>query len=228
MAAAVHRLISTARRCTCQIPSRRRTRLQAPSRPFRAFTTSPPAPRRDEDNDDDYDDDEDDGLFTSRPTPVSFIDSLEPHARAHYDSLSPKEREAFEADARKLDKYMTSPAVESELSAAVSQAVHEVALESPEVDALPPKIRPGFMAMGEEDEQGTGEDDEFEDDDITSLGHGELEQHREMREYARIAAWEMPLLSSMSHIRHITTVGVYVANTRAISQNWQNHTNPRP
>lgn len=198
MAAAVHRLIFTARRCTCQISPRSRTPLQAPYRPFRAFTTSPPAPRRNEDNDDDdYDDDEDDGLFTSRPRPVSFIDSLEPHARAHYDSLSPKERVAFEADARKLDEYMTSPAVESELSAAVSQAAHEVALESPQVDALPPRIKPGFMAMGEDDEQGTGEDDEFEDDDITSLGHGELEQHREMREYARIAAWEMPLLSSM-------------------------------
>lgn len=42
-----------------------------------------------------------------------------------------------------------------------------------------------------------GEEDEFEEDDISSLGHGELEQHREMRDYARIAAWEMPLLSSM-------------------------------
>lgn len=198
MAAAVHRLVFTARRCTCQIPSRSRTQLQRPYRPFRAFTTSPPIARRNKDDDDDYDDDEDDGLFTSRRKPLSFVDSLDPTARAHYEALSPKEREAFEAQSRQMDEYMTSSAVESELSAAVSQAVHEVALESPQDDTLPEKIRPGFMAMGEEDEQGTGEDDEFEDDDITSLGHGELEQHREMREYARIAAWEMPLLSSMS------------------------------
>lgn len=40
-----------------------------------------------------------------------------------------------------------------------------------------------------------GEDD-FEEDDITSLGHAKLEEHREYREYARIAVWEMPLLSS--------------------------------
>jgi small subunit ribosomal protein S35 len=40
-----------------------------------------------------------------------------------------------------------------------------------------------------------GEDD-FEEDDILSLGHGKLEEHREYREYARIAVWEMPLLSS--------------------------------
>lgn len=40
-----------------------------------------------------------------------------------------------------------------------------------------------------------GEDD-FEEDDIMALGHAKLEEHREFREYARIAVWEMPLLSS--------------------------------
>jgi small subunit ribosomal protein S35 len=40
-----------------------------------------------------------------------------------------------------------------------------------------------------------GEDD-FEEDDITAMGHAKLEEHREHREYARIAVWEMPLLSS--------------------------------
>jgi small subunit ribosomal protein S35 len=40
-----------------------------------------------------------------------------------------------------------------------------------------------------------GEDD-FEEDDILSMGHGKLEEHREMREYARRAVWELPLLSS--------------------------------
>ncbi len=40
-----------------------------------------------------------------------------------------------------------------------------------------------------------GEDD-FEEDDILAMGHAKLEEHREMREYARLAVWEMPLLSS--------------------------------
>lgn len=48
--------------------------------------------------------------------------------------------------------------------------------------------------MGEEDAENIGPDPEYEGDDVTSLGHGELEQHREMREYARLAVWEMPLL----------------------------------
>ncbi|KAK3937907.1 mitochondrial ribosomal subunit protein-domain-containing protein [Diplogelasinospora grovesii] len=42
-----------------------------------------------------------------------------------------------------------------------------------------------------------GEDD-FEEDDILSMGHGKLEEHREFREYARIAVWEMPLLSKLA------------------------------
>jgi hypothetical protein len=57
----------------------------------------------------------------------------------------------------------------------------------------------GFWNHGEEKSEMAeiGEDPEFEGDDITSMAHQELDQHREYREYARVAAWEMPLLSSM-------------------------------
>lgn len=41
-----------------------------------------------------------------------------------------------------------------------------------------------------------GPEDEFVGDDISSMAHGKLEEIRERRHYARIAAWEMPLLSS--------------------------------
>lgn len=40
-------------------------------------------------------------------------------------------------------------------------------------------------------------DDVFGEDDMTSMAHTELEEHRELREYARIAAWDMPSLSGM-------------------------------
>lgn len=53
--------------------------------------------------------------------------------------------------------------------------------------------REGFWMEGEAD---MGEDEEWHGDDITSTGHAELEQQREIREYMRIAAWEMPLLAS--------------------------------
>ena len=55
----------------------------------------------------------------------------------------------------------------------------------------------GLLDMGDEDEPDRADDEVFEGDDMTSLGHGDLERHREMREYARIAAWDMPLLASM-------------------------------
>ncbi|KAI1380814.1 mitochondrial ribosomal protein [Hypoxylon crocopeplum] len=41
-------------------------------------------------------------------------------------------------------------------------------------------------------------EDEFDEDDIMSMAHGKLEEFREYREYARITAWEMPLLSKLA------------------------------
>lgn len=60
----------------------------------------------------------------------------------------------------------------------------------------PKRLKQTFMNMGEAEpweRDGMLPDDE---DDLTSLGHGELELHRELRHYARLAAWEMPLLYS--------------------------------
>lgn len=51
----------------------------------------------------------------------------------------------------------------------------------------------GFWAEGEEE---MGPDEEYYGDDITSLGHAQLETHREVRNYARLAIWDMPLLNS--------------------------------
>jgi hypothetical protein len=81
-------------------------------------------------------------------------------------------------------------------------AMVRLALEREDELPLPPveveRFVPGFIAEGEDDAEEIGPDDEFKYDDIPSIGHGYLEQHREMREYARIIAWEMPLLRSKS------------------------------
>ncbi|POS85303.1 hypothetical protein EPUL_003001 [Erysiphe pulchra] len=64
-------------------------------------------------------------------------------------------------------------------------------LDAPE---KPKKLKQTFLNMGESEpweQENMLPDDE---DDLTSLGHGELELHRELRHYARLAAWEMPLL----------------------------------
>ncbi|KAI1778258.1 mitochondrial ribosomal protein [Hypoxylon cercidicola] len=66
-----------------------------------------------------------------------------------------------------------------------------------------PKVHP-FRSFWHEEEEDpdliTDERDEdvFDEDDIMSMAHGKLEEFREYREYARIAAWEMPLLSKLA------------------------------
>lgn len=62
-----------------------------------------------------------------------------------------------------------------------------------------------FINMGEDDPWQTEDMMPDDDDDIGPLAHGELERHREMRHYARLAAWEMPMLSSMFEIRGLKT-----------------------
>lgn len=131
-----------------------------------------------------------------KPEPYSFqLSELDRDERTSYEFLSPEERAEYQEVAKKLHEHMTSPKVQSELNAAVSQEAYDRDSLADDQEKRP-RFRPGLMAMGEVDPVGTGPDDEFEGDDITSLAHGELEQHREMREYARIAAWEMPMLSS--------------------------------
>ncbi|PVI05091.1 hypothetical protein DM02DRAFT_555168 [Periconia macrospinosa] len=53
----------------------------------------------------------------------------------------------------------------------------------------------GFWAEGE---KSLGQDEDYYGDDITSDGHGQLEHHRELREYARLIAWELPLLNQLA------------------------------
>jgi small subunit ribosomal protein S35 len=78
------------------------------------------------------------------------------------------------------------------------------------------KVPRTFMNEGEDDAvDGFPETEEEESANISSLAHGELEQHREMRHYARLAAWEMPMLASEysgpSEFYSITYTGEYLS-----------------
>ncbi|KAF5000568.1 hypothetical protein FDECE_11195 [Fusarium decemcellulare] len=55
-----------------------------------------------------------------------------------------------------------------------------------------------FWFDEEDPETNTEELEEFDEDDITSMAHGKLDQVREMRQYARLAVWELPLLSQFA------------------------------
>jgi hypothetical protein len=83
------------------------------------------------------------------------------------------------------------------LGQALSRTLKDRIPEGPQILLDDSDDIPDFMAMGEENEEDEGGDEVFEGDDLSALGHGRLEQHREIREYMRIASWEMPLLTGL-------------------------------
>ena len=105
------------------------------------------------------------------------------YARAEWDELL--------RDLRSMD----SKALQKALNSSGGDLSIDIGLEDEDALDIEQEERGkiGFFGEGEEE---LGPDDDYYGDDITALGHGELEQHRELREYARLAAWELPLLSS--------------------------------
>lgn len=116
-------------------------------------------------------------------------------------NLTPEERTAAQlarlaSDLRALDPTQADAARQGQRGMPFAQEFDMEADEDFDIeedDKFKTKI--GFWAEGEEK---MGPDEDYFGDDITSHGHGELQQHRELREYARLIAWEMPLLNRMS------------------------------
>jgi small subunit ribosomal protein S35 len=125
-------------------------------------------------------------------------DLLSKEERSMYEMLSPEEREAFDAEQRRMIEEFNDPQVRAAKFAEIEKSVRDIEKEvGLRFEDVPDRSR-GFWAEEEDDEFGLVEDadDDFHDDEITSMAHAEVELHREIREYARIAAWDMPLLSS--------------------------------
>ena len=124
---------------------------------------------------------------------------LDPEERADYELLDKETQAQYVEQIRTLPDTLQSPEVQEELDQIAEKVHREVdqhnAMNFPDV-----KLRAserGFWAKGEDDEfTQVPDEDNFKDDDITTPAHAELELQREIREYARIAAWDMPLLSS--------------------------------
>ena len=180
---------------------RKVTALHCTKRPFQS-TSIIRAPRKDEDDDDDESDDRLQPSKDVEKAPFRFRRSdLSHEERREFDSLSHEEQKEWIEEAPlvhdTLSEGMDDPEFDSEMNTEISLATNEVSASYEDVPPETYERIDGFMASGEEEPEDIGNDPEFEGDDITSLAHGELEQHREMREYARIAVWEMPLLYSM-------------------------------
>ncbi|KAL3464081.1 mitochondrial ribosomal subunit protein-domain-containing protein [Aspergillus heterothallicus] len=121
--------------------------------------------------------------------------------RSLYDLLSPEDRAKFDFDNARMIAEYNDPQKRAQMFAEIDKEVQQIEREVPLRFEEPRagKLR-GFWADEEPDEFGLVEDfdDAVQDDEITTPAHAELELHRELREYARITAWDMPFLSKLA------------------------------
>jgi small subunit ribosomal protein S35 len=162
----------------------------------------------------------------SSPTPgyfnTLFYNRLSRDDQAAYTGLSPSDREKMEkVDAALRDEFANDSRTHRELEDQISAELEHLELQFPPAPVERPRREQGFFSMGEKEDIGPDEDD-FQGDDISSLGHAELEQTREIREYARLAGWEMPLLASMLNPSS-SDLATLILTSPQISQNLLHH-----
>ncbi|KAB5554854.1 mitochondrial ribosomal subunit protein-domain-containing protein [Coniochaeta sp. 2T2.1] len=187
MAAAAQslRLAFRARRTA---PALRQFRPQQASMALRPISTTAPRPaRKDEDDEEGADPEEEARQF-------------ENYGEVYAEFLrSETMTEAEKAEAQKAMEMWEKLPIEDKNR--VTQNVKDIREGIQPMRKSMRPIRGSFWNDEERDsEMITNEfgEDDFEEDDITGMGHAKLEEHREMREYARVAVWEMPLLSKLA------------------------------
>lgn len=134
------------------------------------------------------------------PAKPYTVDDLDPHERASYEVLSKEEQTRYLAIQNHFKAVTESEEIEtlSEDEAVVyaKELDRSGVVPNPVEERNLAKLREGFWQDDEDDEFGQTEDgdDDNSDDLITSVAESELEVQREIREYTRIAAWDLPLL----------------------------------
>jgi hypothetical protein len=175
------------------------------------------------------------------------LSDLDPEDQAEFKKLSPDEQQET-LDAINHDLAIREQALAERNDEEVD--FEEMAMEDRAFDEENPALRLPNYQVAERDlgYWGEDEDDEFalvEDDDddwdssmMTAVAESELELVREVRQYMRVAAWDMPLLGRMSgHLRafsntdtrqnmlnrskHLQTLHLYDSATPPI---WENTT----
>ncbi|KAF7714996.1 Uncharacterized protein PECH_005361 [Penicillium ucsense] len=134
------------------------------------------------------------------PAPEYTPDQLTKEERSMYDMLSPEDRAAFDAENQRLVADFNNLEKRAAAFAEIQKRVDQIdKQEDIRFEDVRTKIR-GFWAEDDADEMAQVEDgdEDIQDDEITSMAHAEMELHREMREYARITAWDMPMLSKLA------------------------------
>lgn len=117
----------------------------------------------------------------------SFTDSATPEGLRQLDELA--KTNGFNT----IDEFLTSSLQNREWVTQDRELAEE--LRRDDLGERPNKS--SFWFDENDPENNTEEHDEWNEDDITSMAHSKLDEVRDMRQYARLAVWEMPLLSSM-------------------------------
>jgi small subunit ribosomal protein S35 len=157
------------------------------------------------------------------PVPEYSPDLMTKELRSMYDLMSPEERADFDAENTRMVAEFNDPAKRIAAFALIEKELQQIdKAEDLRFEDIRPRT-PGFWAEDDPDEMAQVEDgdEEVNDDEITSMAHTEMELHREMREYARITAWDMPMLSSK--INYSGQSSLSIANLKL-----QSSPNPSP
>jgi small subunit ribosomal protein S35 len=142
-----------------------------------------------------------------QPSQPITVNDLFPEAREEYETLSEPEKQKYmalqnhyaavaenlQSESTHEDRTMTM-ALDGELAREDDLSFPVVGLRGNEV---------GYWAGGEKEDEFSAVEDADDDQDVsdlTSVAHSELEVHREVREYTRVAAWDMPLLQRKSQV----------------------------
>lgn len=183
----------------CVLACRRAPRLQQIPRsqqiirqrsvPQRAFGTSTIrwAREREQQEQEGEEEEEDLGPIELKKLEAAIAEAATPEGMKQLDEL------AKENGYNTIDEYL-----ETELERRPGWASEDRSLQDEIMkdDRGERPNRQSFWFDEEDPETNTEELEEFDEDDITSMAHGKLDQIREMRQYDRLAVWELPLLSS--------------------------------
>ncbi|EHL00067.1 putative 37S ribosomal protein S24, mitochondrial [Glarea lozoyensis 74030] len=128
-------------------------------------------------------------------TPIPWV-SKEERQKRHEERLS-RASKITGLDVRAMDRENED--MKRELQQLLDDEIDiGPSMPIPDLPVSRKKLKETFLNLGEQEAFEDGGFMEDEEDDISTLAHGELEQHREWRHYARLEAWEMPLLSKLA------------------------------
>ncbi|KAM5352348.1 hypothetical protein ACJ41O_005071 [Fusarium nematophilum] len=191
-ASAAARLCILACRRAPRLRQTPRTQQIIQQRPLakRAFSTSTIRwAREQEQHHNEGEEEEDLGPLELKKLEAAFAEAATPEGMKQLDEL------AKENGYNSIDEYLATelerrPGWASEDRSLLEDIMRDDKGERPN--------KQSFWFDDEDPETNTEELEEFDEDDITSMAHGKLDEIREMRQYARLAVWELPLLSKFA------------------------------